>query len=347
MNKIYIILYAILKLNYFKLFTLYDSKSNNIVWVFKNFNLKSFLNNNYLNDLALINSFLDLNIPFKFKLGNDLTNIVNKKVFYNISKELNFVNLHDHNIVLYSIISGLEEQGNVCFPSSYELQFWENKKFMHKKFEESGVNSPQTFFSNYFNNTENLAYLNKFPYLIKESHSAGGAGIFSVKNLDEFLSITKILREKGIHDYLVQERVKMLRDLRIIIIGDEIVLHYWRINLSNEWKITSTKEGSQVDFNFLPKGIVEKMIFYTKALNLRAAAYDITYQNDDFETDPIVLEVSPAFMPNPKQRFGVGTISYDKYKNNLFRIPNYSIDYVNLVFDLKIKLLKTQFVNLQ
>ena len=30
----------------------------------------------------------------------------------------------------------------------------------------------------------------------------------------------------------------MKRDLRVIIVNDEIVLHYWRINNSAEWKPT-------------------------------------------------------------------------------------------------------------
>ena len=116
---------------------------------------------------------------------------------------------------------------------------------------------------------------------------------------------------------------------------------FWKLNTIFGNEIPITKSHSIKSLKSLKESI------YCAEIDLNLYYLIVKDQNDDFETDPIVLEVSPAFMPNPIQRFGEGAISYDKYKNYIFRIPNYSIDYVKLVFDLKIKLLKTQFVNLQ
>ena len=47
---------------------------------------------------------------------------------------------------------------------------------------------------------------------------------------------------------IVQELLNIRKDLRVIVIGNEIFLHYWRINLGGEWRPTSTGFGSKVDF---------------------------------------------------------------------------------------------------
>ena len=52
---------------------------------------------------------------------------------------------------------------------------------------------------------------------------------------------------------ILQRLLNMRRDLRVILVGNEIILHYWRINLSDEWKPTSTGFGSQVDFENFPE----------------------------------------------------------------------------------------------
>ncbi len=331
-----------MRINIVKFISLYDRNSVNVIWVLKKYSFKSILNNNYLNDIALIKAFCDVGVRFRLKIGCDMKGLTKLKLFYNISKELNYVNLSDHNVILYSIIRSLEEQGNYCFPSSGEVKVWENKKHMHKLFEMNSVNSPTTYDSSKLKDLNGYNELSNYPYLVKESHSAGGSGIYLVNNFEELISITNNLKNIGVTDFLIQERIEMRRDLRIIVIGNRVVLHYWRINTSAEWKITSTREGSQVDFEFLPAGIEDKVLEYTKLLNLSAAAFDVTYANDDFSTEPIILEVSPAFMPNPKQRFGIGELSYSRYKKLLFRIPNYSIDYVNIVMDLKLELLNYQ-----
>jgi hypothetical protein len=126
----------------------------------------------------------------------------------------------------------------------------------------------------------------------------------------------------------VQEKINMTRDIRVIIINNELVLHYWRINNSQEWKVTSTSSGSSVDFDYIPTGLKEFTIKLTQDLNLTSAAYDITFKDDKVENAPIVLEVSPAFMPNPKPRSNFKNITYDAYKKKLFIYPNYSSDYV-------------------
>lgn len=127
----------------------------------------------------------------------------------------------------------------------------------------------------------------------------------------------------------------MRKDLRVILVGNEIVHFYWRINLGKEWKPTSTNFGSKVDFDNFPEKWRKHMIDTFKSLNITTGAFDVTWYNDDLETEPLYLEVSPGYQPNP--RIELKGKEYAYYKNSFSPFNDYDKLFVKLIFQIKEK----------
>ena len=81
----------------------------------------------------------------------------------------NIYEFEDYTDIIRHIVSQLEKQDNTVFPKLEQINYWENKVFMHQKFDEVGIKTPQSYMIN------SLEELNcneiSFPFLIKEPHS--------------------------------------------------------------------------------------------------------------------------------------------------------------------------------
>jgi len=121
----------------------------------------------------------------------------------------------------------------------------------------------------------------------------------------------------------------MRRDLRVICVGDEIVHYYWRINNDKDWKPTSTGKGSSVDFEFFPEQWRDFILSEFKKFNIPTGAFDVAWENDDLNTQPLILEVSPTYQVNPKVSNPKHLEAYGKFKNNPgFGKNNYVYQYI-------------------
>jgi len=67
-------------------------------------------------------------------------------------------------------------------------------------------------------------------------------------------------------------------------------------------------------------------------LNIITGAFDIAWQNDDLESEPYILEVSPFYQPNPKPRFDRNLREYGKWKRSIDFIDFYHKGYIDLEF---------------
>ena len=121
--------------------------------------------------------------------------------------------------------------------------------------------------------------------------------MFLINSSENFETLKSKLTEGKV--FIFQKLINMRKDLRVIIIGNEIVLHYWRLNNEKEWKPTSTSFGSSVDFISFPENHRLKIINDFKKLEILSGAFDICWENDDVNSDPIYLEVSSFYQANP------------------------------------------------
>ena len=217
-------------------------------------------------------------------------NLVNQK--FSSSKELKFP-IHSWK----SFVSELSKENDV-YPTMQHINYWENKVYMHREFERLNVNTPKTVIKECSDlDYEDLSSRLGKKFLFKHPHSAGSAGLILISSQEDLDNTLK--QNNDLPELIFQKLINMKKDLRVILIDNKIHLHYWRTNNEDEWKPTSTSYGSEVDFVFFPKNHEKTIIDTFKKFKLPQGAFDVCWEDDDINGEPIFLEISPAFQPNP------------------------------------------------
>jgi len=284
------------------------NETNVIVWA-PIFSWKYFIRDRIVLDFAYVTSLSKKGVKFKFYFGKNIGKFHNKIIYLTYDFEHNLFGLRNYTKQLYLIISELENQSNIVFPSSREYLFWENKQYMHEEFERLNISHPKTkVITDYYD--VNLKSLN-FPFLIKEVHSCQSNGIYKVEKPEDYQNLKTKLAGTV---FLTQDLLNMRRDLRVTIVGSEIVHFYWRINNQAEWKPTSTGHGSSVDFLNFPSEWAKYIVDEFLKLNLVTGGIDIAWQDDDLSTVPLFLEVSPTYQLNPVTSNPIHIMNYGDYK---------------------------------
>ena len=339
-SKVLAFLYLFLKISKLKWFKNHSSDADVIVWIKTNpFTtlLRYLKHNDLLSDFALIEAIANRNIPFKIVIGNNIGKYNNKTIFYTVSENCNPYKLANYSATLYHTVEQLEKQGNQMLPKTEEIEYWENKAFMQEQFLKLGINHPKTIILNRNYNPSKLDDI-QFPALIKEIHSAGSRGITKVTSKEDLLGKLNKVWEKGHSKTIVQKLVDMRRDLRVVILDGEVISFYWRVNSTNEWKPTATSFGNSTEFGNFPEQWKSLFVDYLKKMNLPTGAFDITWEKDDLNTMPLVLEVSPSYQLNPSLPERYKNITYKEYKKKLFVSDAYYKVYVDIVFNSRAKI---------
>ncbi len=306
-----------------------------IVWA-PIFSWKYFIRDRILIDFAHINYLSQNGIKFKLCVKKNIGLYHFKKIFIAYDFEENLFSFKDYTKQLYFIICQLEQQNNLVFPSSKEYLYWENKQYMHEMFDKLNVSQPNTRIVN------SLFDLNfnklKFPFLVKEVHSCQSNGIFKIENINHLTQLEQKLKNDC---FLIQELLNIRRDLRVTLVGNEVVHFYWRINNNSEWRPTATGNGSSVDFINFPTQWKEFIITEFSKLNLLTGAFDVAWQNDDLSTKPLILEVSPTYQLNPIT-FDIKHLNkYGRYKKySIIGANNYLVEYIDQTFKVVDKAMK-------
>ena len=339
LNILCLRIYGFFSLNFFKLIKFYDRKSKNIIWIFPTCDVKSvypFLmkSNTFLHDIALINSMTNNEKKIRLVFGSNPKFLAGDNVYYTISELFKKEEFSNYSESIIEIISESESKGCIMFPKLEEVKFWENKEWMHKEFVRLNINHPRSIIVKKYDTTHNF----KFPFLIKEVHSCGSKGVHKIDNefdLQEFWS-----NKNDFHPVIYQQLLNMRKDIRVILVNGEIVLHYWRLNTSKKWKPTSTSGGSHVDFVSFPEKWRDLIIGEFNKLNMSTGAFDIAWQNDNLDTKPYFLEVSPFYMPNPEATGKYKNLPYKEFKLNFWGKDAYFKKYVQIIHKLKKKTIK-------
>lgn len=330
-KRFYRLLIALYKTNIFKLFKYFNQKSTNIIWIRDN-SLKYLFTTSFLWDLATIRAFIEKGCSFKVVTGLHIGNSVNNSIFYTLHPRLGVFGFSDYTSDIHYVVGKLSENNNILFPSLNEALLWENKAYMHKVFDEKDIPTPKTKIET----VDSIDYNKlKFPFLLKEVHSCESKGLYKIGCMDDFMEyINGLDVSRRSQPFLMQEILNMRKDLRVIVIDGCIEHYYWRINLSDKWRPTATSKGNKIEFKGFPEHHRDTIIQFAKRLNLSSAAFDITWQNDDLNSIPIVLEVSPAFSPNPIVTSEFDLMNYGNFKKKI-ELYGYDYSYVNLIFKLK------------
>ena len=330
--------FAIKSIEFRSIFSRLDKNSDNIVILYPNFPkgiLRYFYADALVNDVALVNATAQNVGSLRIKIGTrNLNKLIEKNIFLNVSNRYNSHGFRNYANSLKYFILQLEDQANRVFPNSYEVEWWENKVFMHREFDKIGIKTPETTIIDLDNLDINLLPY-AYPFLIKEIHSAGSNGVHKVNTIEDVKNIIYNDKIRKSNRYLLlQKLLNMDRDLRVIVVGDKIVLHYWRINATKEWQPTSTKHGSTVDFDFFPEEWRAHIIAEFQKLKITTGAFDLVWENNDYSQTPFVLEISPSYQPNPVPLKNLKT-SYGAYKSGFSFFDSWDARFVVVVQRIK------------
>jgi glutathione synthase/RimK-type ligase-like ATP-grasp enzyme len=232
--------------------------------------------------------------------------------------------------------------GNKVIPDPKEILLWENKVHMHKVFEKLDISCPKSMIVEKENFNINRIEKNfKYPFLIKEPFSNHSKGIFHIKNRKNLINISND-SFKNVSAFIVQSLVNMTKDSRVVVVNNSINYSYWRSKkITSSFNTTSTSNGSALDFTPLSKKNQKIIIEYTKKLGVSIAAYDVTFENDNTKSKPIILEVSTSFLLNPIPTGKFLNQPYLKYKASPIKFGK---DRSKMALDFKFNVLN-KFIN--
>ncbi|WP_228615812.1 ATP-grasp domain-containing protein [Exiguobacterium sp.] len=113
-----------------------------------------------------------------------------------------------------------------------------------------------------------------YPFVAKTAKSSMGQGVWLIKNEQEWLEYVER------HDtFYVQEYIPNDRDLRIIVIGEEVVGSYWRVS---EAFLNNVAQGANFSYEDIPDDVVEEVRTIAKTLHINHAAFDVIVTEDAF-----------------------------------------------------------------
>ena len=281
-------------------------------------------------DAALLTALAEAGHRFRVVTGAEVGKVVNSPIAYSIDN-FNPIQLNNYMSMLYTTAAELESQGNTLYPSADEVRWWENKMYMHEQFEARGIRTPPTTLWYRDSSIDLDAFT--YPVLVKEPHSYHSRGIHKVDSAADLAALRAKFAAKGDHELIVQELLNMRRDLRVVVIGDAIPHHYWRINPDKEWRTTTTRHGAFVDFVTFPEQWRSYIIDAFGRSGLRNGAFDVAWQDDDLDTEPYFLELSPGYTPNAVPSAEQAEKPYSDWKNQLRGPGNYPDAFVSGIFE--------------
>jgi glutathione synthase/RimK-type ligase-like ATP-grasp enzyme len=306
------IIYPLINLNIIGFIKLHKKNSDVIV-------ISSLLTNRKFSseliawEFGFINGLIKNNISFSYKKLEG--NVYNKKIIWSPIKDFDKFDFINYPATLSFIAAQLESQGNRVFISSNEVSYLENKYFMHEMFDKYNIRTPKTWI---FKSLQDVTYeFLEFPLLYKGVHSSGSLDIIKFENIDILKIFINDLKLIGLDKSIVlQKLLNIRRDMRVTVVGDEILYSFWRINPNKEWMTTATKNGSYIEFIDFPLKWKSFILDTVKKLHLDIAGLDIAFDNDNLDSEPYIIEISPRFSQNPP--YQNKNMKYKDYKSKAF-----------------------------
>ncbi len=226
-------------------------------------------------------------------------------------------------------------QGLNFYPSPLEARLWENKEYMHDQFQYNDIPCPMTWLVRTNGEFDAEGDI-RFPVLTKAANSNHSKGIDIHYTKDSLLNAIKS-KSLIYSSVLIQDALDISFDIRVVVVNNEIVYHYWRYKspeICDKFVTTSTSNGSKIDTKELPDNIIKACVNSAYKLNLSLAAFDVTLYNGKV----MFFEVSPSFIlnPIPKQKRLLGR-PYVNYKRRFIQYNMDLIEQFTLIRRLQIK----------
>ncbi|MFT5887483.1 MAG: ribosomal protein S6--L-glutamate ligase [Zhongshania sp.] len=185
---------------------------------------------------------------------------------------------------LNALIYGLKAR---VFPSQASYVLGHNKIEMTRAFEMvAPANTPHTeILANTPSNADKLWDEMDRPFVAKLAKASQGRGVWLIEGLSDwrrYLEQTDTL--------YIQEYLPINRDIRVVIIGDQVVCAYWRLQ-ADQGFYNNVAKGGVIDQSPVPAQAVNLALHLAQSLDINHAGFDIAMVGDH----PYVFEFNRLF----------------------------------------------------
>jgi ribosomal protein S6--L-glutamate ligase len=164
--------------------------------------------------------------------------------------------------------------GKKIFPSIETYLYADDKIKQTTLFSMLDIPHPRTRF--YFRPRAEIIMQDfSFPFVAKIPRaSARGRGVFLVHNPDELKQYLHTSRIAYIQEYLTHDR-----DLRVVLINYKVIIAYWRLQASGDFR-TNLHQGGTMDFNNIPAAALRLAEKYARACRFNDVGLDFLHSNN-------------------------------------------------------------------
>ncbi|MCT2536321.1 RimK family alpha-L-glutamate ligase [Aquibacillus koreensis] len=125
-----------------------------------------------------------------------------------------------------------------------------------------------------------------FPFVTKEPRNSMGKGVYLIESEEDFQEYCNKTDVLYVQEYLPNDN----RDLRVCIVGEEVVSAYWRIADEGSF-LHNVAQGGSLCFDFIPEDITDLILDIAKTLNINHAGFDVIFSNGK----PYIIEFNVLF----------------------------------------------------
>ena len=141
---------------------------------------------------------------------------------------------------------------------------------------------------------------------------------FYILKVDSYKEAKDLYAEKKYHPMYFQDFVPMEADIRVMLIGHKPVCAFWRRAPEGEW-LTNTSQGGSMDYNDVPKNVLDLAVKVSKAAKAEYWACDVAYGKDGKVR---ILECATAFAAFPYIRDWIGQYIMWSLSQGRFKKPH-------------------------
>ncbi len=196
--------------------------------------------------------------------------------------------------------------GKQTFPSHNNYKYAQDKIRQTAIFQMLDIPHPETRVFYGKSQQKKITVYFEFPFIAKQARgSSMGQGVFLIHDTKELEAY--IANCPG--PAYIQEYYPIDRDMRIIIIGKQIALAYWRVAQPGEFR-TNVHQGGQIRFDPLPMEALDLALNTAKLCGWDDVGIDIIEHEGRFS----ILEANVKY---GRQGFKTAGIDYKQYLENL------------------------------
>ena len=208
---------------------------------------------------------------------------------------------------------------NVQFIPSLDTQFSNKSKENVTRFAwKYDIPIPKTFIFYDKKKADKFMGQTRYPKIIKKSYGPSNYGGYFVHKVDSASEAKGLIAKKKYHPVYMQDFVPMEADVRVMLIGHKPVCAFWRRPPEGEW-LTNTSQGGSMDYQKIPKELLDLAVKVSKDANAEYWACDIAVGKDGKYR---ILECATAFAAFPYIRDWIGQYLMWKFSNGRFPKPN-------------------------